>query len=52
MRPEPDYLKKLLMAFEDASPSSTDILELKEAGFDYKNDPRFEWRLPRKHGPF
>jgi hypothetical protein len=45
VRPDPDYLKELLTAFQDASSPTTDILELKQAGFDYENDPRFELHL-------
>jgi hypothetical protein len=44
MKPDPDYLRKLLTAFRDAPGPTTDIQELKHAGFDYY-EPRFEFHL-------
>jgi hypothetical protein len=44
MKPEVDYLKKLLQAFRDAPETTTNIQELKAAGLDY-NDPKFEFHL-------
>lgn len=45
MKPEGDYLKKLLQAFRDAPKPTTNIDELRAAGFDCKNDPKFEFHL-------
>jgi hypothetical protein len=44
MRPDPDYLKQLLTAFQDAPEPTTDIQELANAGFPYE-DPKFEFHL-------
>ena len=44
MRPDPDYLKELLTAFQDASGPTTDIQELADAGLSYE-DPKFEFHL-------
>src|ERR1039457_7046003 len=45
MKPEVDYLKKLLQAFRDAPEPTTNIEELKAAGLDCKHDPQFEFHL-------
>jgi hypothetical protein len=45
MKPEADYLKKLLQAFRDAPEPTTNIQELKAAGLDYNHDPQFEFHL-------
>ncbi|MGA2671952.1 MAG: hypothetical protein ABSE99_01880 [Terracidiphilus sp.] len=45
MKPDVDYLKKLLQAFRDATKPTTNIEELKMAGLDYKQDPQFEFHL-------
>ncbi len=44
MRPDPDYLKELLTAFQDAPAPTTDIRELAAAGLSY-DDPKFEFHL-------
>jgi DNA-binding transcriptional ArsR family regulator len=44
MRPDPDYLKKLLTAFQNAPAPTTDIEELESAGLFYE-DPEFEFHL-------
>ena len=45
MKPNVDYLKKLLEAFRDSTKPTTNIEELKKAGLDYKQDPQFEFHL-------
>jgi hypothetical protein len=51
MKPNPDYLKRLLTAFQDAPAPTTDIREIEAAGVPY-NDPQFEFhmRLLNDHG--
>ncbi len=44
MRPNPDYLKRLLTAFQDATNPTTDIQELGAAGLPF-DDPEFEFHL-------
>jgi DNA-binding transcriptional ArsR family regulator len=44
MKPDPDYLKKLLSGFRAAPGPTTDIRELQQAGLDYE-DPSFEFHL-------
>ena len=44
MKPDPDYLKRLLSAFRAAPHPATDIRELKQAGIDFE-DPSFEFHL-------
>lgn len=44
MKPDPEYLKKLLVAFSNAPEPTTDIRELQEAGIDY-DDPKFEFHM-------
>jgi hypothetical protein len=44
MKPEADYLRKLLQGFRDAPGTTTNIQELKAAGLDY-DDPKFELHL-------
>lgn len=44
MKPDVDYLKKLLQGFRDAPGTTTNIQEFKAAGLDY-NDPKFELHL-------
>ena len=38
MKPNPEYTRKLLTAFEDAPKPTTDIRELQERGVDYRSD--------------
>jgi hypothetical protein len=45
MRPDPDYLKQLLTAFQDSPEPTTDIQELADAGLSYEDDPKFEFHL-------
>ncbi len=44
MRTNPDYTRKLLKAFLDASGPTTDIEELQAAGVDW-DDPLFEFHM-------
>ena len=44
MKPDAEYLKRLLTAFQDAPNPTTDIRELEGAGFSL-NDPKFEFHL-------
>jgi hypothetical protein len=44
MKPDPEYLKQLLTAFQDAPNPTTDIRELKAAGLPF-DDPRFEFHM-------
>jgi hypothetical protein len=44
MRPDPDYIKCLLIAFQDAPGPTTDIKELKQQGMPYE-EPRFLFHL-------
>ncbi len=44
MKPDPDYTKQLLIAFQDAPEPTTDIRELKQAGLSYE-DARFYFHL-------
>ena len=44
MKPDPEYIKKQLTAFEEAPEPATDIRELEERGLDY-NDKRFMFHL-------
>ena len=44
MKPEADYLKELLTAFQDAPEPTTDIRQLADAGLPY-DDPKFEFHL-------
>lgn len=45
MKPDVDYLRKLLLAFRDAPEPTTNIDELKSAGLDYSRDIQFEFHL-------
>jgi hypothetical protein len=38
MKPDPEYLRRLLAAFEDAPGPTTDIVELEKAGLSYQTD--------------
>jgi hypothetical protein len=44
MRPNPEYLKELLSAFQDAPDPTIDIRELADAGVSY-DDPQFEFHM-------
>ncbi len=44
MKPDPDYIKRLLLAFQDAPDPTTDIRELKQKGLSYE-DPEFYFHL-------
>jgi hypothetical protein len=44
VKPDADYLKKLLTAFQDAPNSTTDIRELEGAGLSL-DDPKFEFHM-------
>jgi hypothetical protein len=44
MRPDPDYLKELLLAFQNASEPTIDIRGLARAGLSHA-DPKFELHL-------
>ena len=44
MKPDPEYLKQLLTAFQSAPNPTTDIRELKSAGLSFV-DPRFEFHM-------
>jgi hypothetical protein len=44
MKPEVDYLQRLLQGFRDAPGTTTDIQELEAAGLD-PNDPKFEFHF-------
>jgi len=44
MKPDPEYLKQLLTAFQDAPNPTTDIEELKAAGLSH-DDPKFEFHM-------
>lgn len=44
MKPDPDYIKRLLVAFQDAPGPTTDVEELKQRGTPYE-EPRFEFHL-------
>ena len=44
MKPNPDYLKKILTAFRDAPNPTIDLLELESAGIDYE-EPSFEFHM-------
>ena len=44
MKPDPEYLKQLLIAFRDAPNPTTDIMELAEAGLS-RDDPKFEFHM-------
>jgi hypothetical protein len=44
MRPDPEYLKRLLTAFRDAPGPTTDIMELEKAGLS-RDDPQFEFHM-------
>lgn len=37
MKPDPEYTRKLLIAFEESPEPTTDIQELKESGLDYQS---------------
>lgn len=51
MKPDPEYTRKLLTAFEEAAEPTTDIFELKERGFDYQtNEFLFHLRLLNDDG--
>src|ERR1700723_4768004 len=51
MKPDPEYLKQLLTAFQDPPNPTTDIRELQDAGMDL-GDPKFifHMRLLQDHG--
>ena len=38
MKPDPEYTRKLLTAFEDSPEPTTDIRELQERGLDYEQE--------------
>jgi hypothetical protein len=44
MKPDPEYLKQLLAAFQNAPSPSTDIRELEHAGLPL-DDPKFEFHM-------
>ena len=44
MKSDPEYLKQLLTAFQDAPNPTTDIEELEAAGFSL-DDPKFEFHM-------
>jgi hypothetical protein len=44
MRPDPDYVRRLLSAFQDAPDPTTDIEELKREGLSYE-DAKFYFHL-------
>jgi hypothetical protein len=44
VKPDAEYLKRLLSAFRNAPKPTTDIEELKEAGIDYE-EPVFEFHM-------
>jgi hypothetical protein len=44
MKPDPEYTKKLLEAFEDSPDPTTDIDELQKLGLDYRT-PEFYFHL-------
>lgn len=44
MRPDPDYIKRLLSAFQDAPGPTTDIKELEQQGIPYE-EPEFDFHL-------
>jgi hypothetical protein len=44
MKPDPDYIKRLLIAFQDAPDPTTDIKELKQRGLSYE-DSQFYFHL-------
>jgi hypothetical protein len=44
MKPDPEYLKQLLAAFQAAPNPTTDIRQLKAAGLS-SDDPRFEFHM-------
>jgi Hypothetical protein (DUF2513) len=48
MRPDPDYIKPLLLAFQDAPEPTTDIEELKHQGLSYE-DAQFYFYLRLLH---
>lgn len=48
MKPDPEYLKQLLIAFQDAPKPTTDIRELEGAGFSL-DDPKFEFHMMLLH---
>jgi hypothetical protein len=48
MKPDAEYLKKLLAAFREAPNPTTDIDELKEKGLPH-DDPKFEFHMMLLH---
>lgn len=44
MKPDPEYLKQLLAAFQNAPSPSTDIRKLEHAGLSL-DDPKFEFHM-------
>jgi hypothetical protein len=44
MKPDPEYLKQLLAAFQDAPSPTTDLTELQAAGPSI-DDPKFEFHM-------
>jgi hypothetical protein len=44
MKPDPDYLKELLTAFQNAPEPTIDIRDLARAGLSHE-DPKFEFHL-------
>jgi hypothetical protein len=44
MKPDPEYLKQLLSAFQDAPAPTTDLHELQNAGLSI-DDPKFEFHM-------
>jgi DNA-binding IclR family transcriptional regulator len=51
MKPDPDYIKRLLVAFQDAPEPTTDIEELKQQGLSYEDSQfYFHLRLLRDQG--
>jgi hypothetical protein len=44
VKPDPDYIKRLLLAFQDAPGPTTDIREFEQQGIPYE-EPRFRFHL-------
>jgi hypothetical protein len=51
MRPDPDYIKRLLSAFQDAPGPTTDIKELEQQALPYE-EPVFDFHLRCKDETF
>lgn len=48
MKPDPEYIKQILTAFQDANNPTTNIEELKAAGLPW-DDPKFEFHMMLLH---